>query len=54
MIFINNFTKLIYCFSMIIPLSSKPVILALVPTGSSSGVEISGINPEILNLALSN
>ncbi len=39
---------------MMIPRSSKPVILALIPTGRSSGVEIPAINPEILNSALSN
>ena len=38
---------------MMIPRSSKPVILALVPTGRSAGVAISAINPEILNSALS-
>ena len=52
---INNTetTKLIYCFSMMIPRSSKPVILALVPTGRSAGVAIPGINPEILKCVLS-
>ena len=39
---------------MMIPLSSKPVIFALVPTGKSSGVAIPPINPEILNSTLSN
>jgi hypothetical protein len=53
MSFFNNFTKLFYCFSMMIPLSSKPVIFALVPTGRSVGVAIPAINPEILNWELS-
>ena len=38
---------------MIIPRSSKPVILALVPTGKSVGVAIPPINPEILKSELS-
>ncbi len=46
--FFNNSSKLFYCFSMMIPRSSKPVIFALVPTGRSSGVTIPAINPEIL------
>ena len=36
------------------PRSSKPVILAGVPTGRSSGVVIPSINPDILKSAPSN
>ena len=36
------------------PRSSKPVILALVPTGKSAGVAIPPINPEILKSVSSN
>ena len=52
--FFNKSNKLFYCFSIIIPRSSKPVILALVPTGKSAGVAIPAINPEIRKFVLSN
>ncbi len=38
---------------MMIPRSSKPDILALVPTGRSAGLAIPAINPEILKCVLS-
>ena len=38
---------------MMIPRSSKPVILAGIPTGRSAGVAIPAINPEILKSELS-